>query len=127
MNAIATAYPSEGIPGSFTTALSLIWIIAFISLFMVWVTVRIDGRYGKLHMRLQYSFTGLALLPILGHAYIYWLDYVPKAMDGTPASPPFWYAMLIPAVPLIFGFLTRIGYRVFGHDRVPAKNVAEQE
>ena len=126
MNPIATAYPSEGMPESFSTILQLTWCFAFIGVFMVWVMVRIDGRYSKLHMRLLYSFMGLALVPVLGYAYLYWLEYVPKASDTTPASPPFWYAMLIPVLPLVFGALTRLGYRICGHDSVPAKNVAEQ-
>ncbi|MCP5537248.1 MAG: hypothetical protein H7A51_13780 [Akkermansiaceae bacterium] len=113
-------------PESFSTMLQLSWCLAFIGIFMVWVMVRIDGRYNRLHRRLQYCFMGLALVPVLGYSYLYWLDYVPKASDGTPASLPFWYAMLIPILPLMFGTLTRIGYRVFGHDNALTENVAEQ-
>jgi hypothetical protein len=34
--------------------------------------------------------------PLLFGAYIYKLDYVPAAMDGTKASPPIWVALAWP-------------------------------
>jgi hypothetical protein len=101
----------------FSTILWLIWWITFLGLFLVLVAVRIDGRFGKTHKRFHYALMALALLPLLGLFYINGFNYSPVTPDETASIIVACFTMLLPALPIIFGLLARLGYRTFGHDK----------
>ncbi len=56
---------------------------------------------------------GLAGLAFAAH--VYRIDYNPVEIDGTKASPPFWQALAVPSLPIIFSLAAFAVY----HRRLP--------
>ena len=51
------------------------------------------------------------LYPLLFWAYIYHIDYVAVAMDGTEASGPLWKHLWVPSLPVLTGIWVWLSYK----------------
>lgn len=102
---LATAYPSEGIPDE---AHALVWWIYAIAIAMasIGVVMRLqDGWHPRTRRRMAAGVLVVGLVPVAWHLRIYLMDFVPREMDGTPASPPVWEALAIPCIPAFCGLI----------------------
>ena len=103
MSVLATTSPSDAIdPEVLTVAIvlfysaSLVGLLALISKFTV-------CKYPDIILALSILTIMLAIFPFLLGSHIYSIDYVAVGGDGTKASPPFWKALWLPALPLFVG------------------------
>ena len=77
-------------------AACLIGLLALISKF----TLR---KHPDIVLALSILTVVLAIFPFLFCSHIYSIDYVAIGGDGTRASPPFWKALWLPALPIFVG------------------------
>lgn len=103
MSFIATATPSEAIDPEFHI-LSLVLFLAAVVTALIALLFRFI-QPSRIRTRLAFSLFAaiLGLYPLCLATYVYQLDFVAVEIDGTPASPPFWVALAIPSLPIVFG------------------------
>jgi hypothetical protein len=100
---LATTRPSEEVDhelfmvaGAMYCSACLVGVLALIFAF----TLR---RYPGVVLILSFLTFALGIFPFVFGSYIYHIDYIAVGRDGTRASPPFWRALWILALPLFAG------------------------
>lgn len=111
MPLLATSFPSEAIdPEVFVVAASLFYSACLAGLIALIAMFTLRGAT-DLVLALSTLAIVLAIFPFLFCCHIYAIDYVAVGGDGTPASPPFWRALWVPALPAFAGSaLTVLSY-----------------
>ncbi len=100
---LATVSASDELPNGWRVV-SLVCFVAAAVLCLFSSIVRLFFKNGR-----QIGLAGalgavvLGLIPLLFSAYVYYIDYMPVAQDGTDASGPVWKALGVPALPVFIG------------------------
>lgn len=110
MMTIATCCPSEEISLTVWHAAMYTYVVSAGLAAVAVCALFSRGRLFRYGLSFALAAILAGLFPLCFAAYVYAIDYVNVACDGTPASRPLLVAMAIPCIPVVVAGFVSIGW-----------------
>ena len=98
---LATVSASDELPEIWGQLAFAAFILGSLLACVVLVTSLVARRRSTWFLPTTFAATIFGLAGLAFAAHVYRIDYQPVEIDGTKASPPFWQALAIPALPIM--------------------------